>query len=344
MPANINYATYPSKAAAQVPPAVTEFYDKTLLERALPLLVHDKFGQRRPLPKNFGDTIKFRRYEALPANTSALAEGVAGDGKLLDITDITATVAQYGDYIKMTDRVTLLNVENVVTEAVELIGEQAGLSLDTIVRDVLVAGTNVFYSGTASARNAVVATPTTTDFDKIITLLKANNAKKFTQVIQGTDRFNTTPVPASYYAIYHPHLYKTLKGLSGWIPVEKYPKPEVAIEGETGAYDCIRFIETSNAWLSEGAGGSVGSSPTVRYHNVSGTNYADVYAIIVLAKDAYGITEIQGEGLKTIIKPLGSAGTSDPLDMITTVGWKAWIAAKILNDNFLVRLECAAPL
>lgn len=344
MPANVNYAITPNKASAQVPPAVTEFYDRTLLQRALPLLVHDKFGQRRPMPKNFGNVIKFRRYESLPANTTALTEGAAGDGQLLDLTDITATLSQYGDYVKMTDLVTLLNVEPVVTEAVELIGEQAGLSLDTIIRDILCAGTSVFYSGTATARNQVTAVPTTTDFDKIIVQLKTNLASRFTEVIPGADRFNTTPVPASYYAIYHPHLYKTLKGLTGWIPVEKYPNPKSAIEGETGAYDCIRFIETTNAKILAGAGGAAGSTPTVRYTNVSGTNYADVYFILVLGKNAYGVSELQGEGLRTIIKQLGSAGTADPLDQISTVGWKAMMTAVILNDAFMTRLECAAPL
>lgn len=321
----------------QIPSALSEYYDKLLLSRALPLIVHDKWGQRRDIPVHNSGTIKFRRYESLSADTTPLAEGTPPTAIQLSKTDITANVAGYGAVVEITDKVTLLNVEDVVSEAVELIGEQAANTLDQVYREVLVAGSNVVYANSKTARNEVVDVPSTTDFDKIITLLKAANVKPFTDVIPGADRYNTTPIPAAYWAIVHPHVWKTLKGLTGFVPVHKYPNPAAAIPGEVGAYENIRFVESTNARIWAGAGGS---STSVR--NTAGS--ANVYATLIFGKEAYGITNLQGNGMKTYIKPLGSGGTADPLDQKTTVGWKAYTVCKILNDSFMVRFESAAPL
>jgi len=319
----------------QIPSAVSEFYDRLLLERALPLLVHDKFGQRRPLPKNNSDTIKFRRYNALTPNTTPLTEGTTPNGQQLSKTDITATIAEYGDYVTITDKVSLVNVEPVLTEAAELLGEQAGQSLDIIYRDVLVAGTNVIYSNGA-ARTAINTLISAAILDKAIVTLNAANAKPFTSVIAGTDRHNTTPIPAAFWAIVHPHLWKDLKDIPGWIPVQKYPKPESAIDGEIGAYENIRFVSSTQAkyWPDAGAN-------KVSGHRSTSGSKEDVYCILILGQNAYGITDLQGEGLKFIVKPFGSAGSADPLDQRATSGWKAWTTAKILNDSFMLRIECA---
>ena len=63
---------------------------------------------------------------------------------------------------------------------------------------------------------------------------------------------------------------------------------------------------------------------------------------IVLGDDAYGITEVEGGGLKHIIKQLGSAGTADALDQRATVGWKAVKTAERLVENYMVRIESCA--
>jgi len=81
----------------QIPAEVNNFYDRTLLTRALPLLVHTRWAQIRDIPRNAGTkTIKFRRYANLTAATTPLSEGVTPEGSQLSVTDITATVAQYG--------------------------------------------------------------------------------------------------------------------------------------------------------------------------------------------------------------------------------------------------------
>lgn len=64
-----------------------------------------------------------------------------------------------------------------------------------------------------------------------------------------------------------------------------------------------------------------------------------VYSTLVLADNAYGVTEIEGGGLQHIVKPLGSAGSADPLNQRATVGWKAIKTAERLVEPYMVRIE-----
>ena len=64
-----------------------------------------------------------------------------------------------------------------------------------------------------------------------------------------------------------------------------------------------------------------------------------VYSTLVLADNAYGVTEIEGGGLQHITKQLGSAGTADPLNQRATVGWKAIKTAERLVEQYMVRIE-----
>ena len=80
----------------QVDAAVSTMYDRLLLMRARPHLIHLLFAQRRNLNKKSGNTIKFRRYTALSVATTPLGEGNPPAGSQLAKTDLTAVVSQYG--------------------------------------------------------------------------------------------------------------------------------------------------------------------------------------------------------------------------------------------------------
>ena len=91
----------------------------------------------------------------------------------------------------------------------------------------------------------------------------------------------------------------------------------------------IRFVETTEAkkWANAGKETTGGSSDR------------DVYATLIMGKDAYGVTDITGGGLEFIVKPMGSAGTADPLNQRATAGWKAMKTAEILVDQYMIRVE-----
>ena len=311
----------------QIPDEVSAFYDRTLLDRAVALFVHTMFAQVRDLPKNAGtSTIKFRRYGNLSAATTPLTEGQTPAGSDLSVTDITATVAQYGDFTTVTDVVDYSSQDPVLMEAAEILGDQAGDTLDQLTRDVLAAGTSVSYSGTGNTQNSHVAAGDVIDKADItaaVTTLKLNNAKKITRMIDPSTGYNTTPINAAYIGIVHPNIANTIRGLTGFVPVEQYPSGRKAMEGEIGYIEEVRFIETTNAKVFTGAG----------------TSGIDVYGTLIMGMNAYGISRISGEAMKNIVKPLGSGGTEDPLDQRATSGWKATFVAKILNDNFTTHVS-----
>lgn len=311
---------------AEVTAGINNFYDRVLLKKAVPLFVHTRFAQVRDIPRNNTMVIKFRRYTLLTAATTALTEGVTPSGSQLAVTDVTATVLQYGDYITLTDKLVFSTLDPVLTETAELLGIQAGDTLDQLTRDVLVAGTSVQYASTATSRATVTSAMklTKAEIMEAVRTLKGNNAKKITSMVDPSDGFNTSPVDAAYVAFVHPDATYDLKLIAGFIPVEQYGQKK-AMEGEVGALDEVRFIESTNA----------------KVFTAAGSGSIDVYATLVLGTDAYGISRISGEAMRNIIKPLGSGGATDPLDQRQTSGWKATFVAKILNDNFMLRIEHA---
>ncbi len=311
----------------QITDEVNVFYVRTLLERALPNLVYTKFGQVRDIPRNAGtNTIKFRKYTALSAATTALTEGTTPTGSQLAVTDITADVLQYGDYVTVSDIVTYESQDAVLTETAQMQGEQVGLTLDTLCRDTLAAGSTVQYADNRANRYLIIASSliTANEIREAVATLGGNNAKKITSIVGPDGGFNTSPINAAYIGIVSPKTVYTLKGLTGWVPVEQYANKADIMPGEAGALDEVRFIVSTQAkyWAAATASAAV-----------------DVYATLILAREAYGISHISGEALQFITKPLGSAGTADPLNQRATAGWKATFVAKILDDNYMLRLE-----
>ena len=302
---------------------VNNFYDKMLLERALPSLVHTRFAQVRDIPRNSGtNIIKFRKYSALTATTTALSDGVTPDGSQLSITDITATVLQYGDYVTLTDIVLMETYDPILTETAEVLGEQAGDSIDQLCRAVIAAGTTVQYASTSTTTDTVTAAMklNRAEVKEAVRTLKGNNCKPITTMINPSTGYNTTPVGKSYVGIVHPNATYDLDDATGWIPVEKYPNKSDVMPNEVGSLAGVRFVESTNAYSTTGS-------------------LTTVYGTLIFGQNAYAISRISGESLKNIVKPLGSAGTADPLDQRTTSGWILTFVAKILDQNMIVRVE-----
>lgn len=311
-----------------IPAEVNNFYDRTLLEKAVPAFVHNRFAQVRDIPRNSGtDTIKFRRYGLLTAQTTALSEGVTPSGKQLSTTEITATVLYYGDYVTLTDKLQYETYDPILTETADILGIQVGDSLDQLCRDVVAATTTKQYASTATSTATVTSTMkiNRAEVKEAVRTLKGNNAKPITSMINPSTGYNTTPINRAYVGIVHPDTTFDLDDAEGWIPVEKYPNKGDVMPDEVGSLAGVRFIETTNAKVRTGEGsGSI-----------------DVYSTLIIGMYAYAQTRISGESLRNIVKPLGSAGTADPLDQRATSGWKLTYVAKILNDNFLLDLQHA---
>ena len=289
------------------------FYDMTLIDEAQSNLVHDQFGQKRPIPKNGGKTIEFRKFAPLAKALTPITEGVTPDGKSLEVSTITAEVAQYGDYITQSDVLELTSLDNTILEATKLLGRQAGVTLDTVVRDILHTGTNVTYCPKVAADGTETAVTTRSGLDNTCQL----TVKVVQKVVAKLRAQNAPTIGGKYVAIIHPYVAYDLMRDPEWIDAHKYANPTNLYEGEIGEISGVRFVQTTEAKIYDGG----------------------VFGSLFMGEGAYGVTEITGGGLQTIVKQKGSAGTADPLDQRSSVGWKAIKTAELLIPQYLVRVE-----
>jgi len=399
----INLQLFATQVTTQdsLSPEMKTFYDMTLIDEAQANLVHDQFGQKRPIPQGSGKTIEFRKFAPLAKAMTALTEGVTPAGSDLTVTSMTATVSQYGDYISQSDVLELTAIDNTIVEATKLLGRQAGLTLDTVTRNVLNAGTNVSYASKWSGTTET-AVSARKDLDKTAVL----KVDTINQVVAKLRACNAPAIDGYYVAIVHPYVAYDLMRDEEWKKPHQYKDTTNLYTGEIGEIGGVRFVQSTEAKVFAGGNVKLGTDAsgndvnylvlngaitagakttfnfdgvTVeadaligKYLNVGGvfvcvtdndttsvtfesttlpavadntkiyaTECKDgaVFSTLFIADGAYGVTEITGGGLQTIVKQKGSAGTSDPLDQRSSVGWKAIKTAKILIPDYIVRVE-----
>ena len=295
-------------------PEMKTFYDMTLIDEASANLVHDQFGQKRPIPKNGGKTIEFRKFAPLAKATEPIVEGVTPVGKSLTVTAVTATVAQYGDYITQSDVLELTSLDNTILEATKLLGKQAGATLDTVVRDAIHEGiTEKFLCPKVGADGTETEVTDRSNLDNTCQL----TVKVIQQVVAALRGVNAPTINGKYVAIIHPYVAYDLMRDPEWIDAHKYANPTNLYEGEIGEVAGVRFVQTTEAKIFDNG----------------------VFGTLIFGEGAYGVTEITGGGLETIVKQKGSAGTADPLDQRSSVGWKAIKTAELLIPSYIIRVE-----
>jgi N4-gp56 family major capsid protein len=203
--------------------------------------------------------------------------------------------------------------------AVEQLAYNAGLSIDTIVRNAISTG------GTQQSASAVAywsAVPAGAN-------LIISEIRKATRTLQANDAIEQDD--GNWVAVVHPHAIYDLQGDStsgGWLDANKYTEGrEGLLTGEAGKLYGVRFLSSSNAYTR-------GSSYATASAVVASST---IYVTSVFGKDAFGISELQS--LKTYVKPFGSGGTGDPTDKIATAGWKTLFGTNVLNSNFFVNIN-----
>ena len=300
-------------------PEMKTFYNTTLIKKAQPLLVHAQFGDKVGIPKNGGKTIEFRQFSPFQKALTPLTEGVTPDGVLLNVTPITQTLLEYGAYTTVSDILEMTAVDNIIVETTELHANAMGLTLDTIVRNELVANsTNVIYAKNASGTRATSRSDITAAH-KITRELVAEAAAFL-------KKMNAPKIDGSYIAIVDPSVECDLITSQGWIDVQQYSNATQIFEGEIGKLYGVRFVVTTEAAT-----------------NTDGASGATVHVCLFLGKGAYKVIDVGGAGARIIVKSKGSGGTADPLDQRSTIGWKIPLfGAKIVIPEYIVRVECGS--
>ena len=357
------------------------YYYATLIDNAEPELVHDRFAQKRNIPKGKGKEIEFRKYDPLPKALTPITEGVTPKGRKLSMTTLTAQVDQYGDFVEISDILDLTAIDNNLQEATVLLGSQAGRTLDTITREVINGGSNVQYGeGQVTGRHLLVGGESTGNH--YFTVRAVRKAVRFLKTM------NAPRYEGSYWAIIHPDCSYDIQDDPDWKRPHEYKDTSNIYDDEIGKIAGVRFIETTEAKVfhaddlnevitaadaaalagrqvviggelleiesaTAAAKGSAtitlkaapATSPTAStaiYPGEAGAKGRNVYSTLIMGAEAYGTTELTGGGLEHIVKPLGSAGTADPLNQRATVGWKATKVAERLVEAYMIRVECCS--
>lgn len=298
--------------SAGLSPSMITYYNRTLLQTFEPELVHLQFAETYPMPLNNGLVMNMRKLLPLEGSTEALDEGNPGDGVLLSEVELTVNLEQYGQYGRFTDKFDFANIDWNLARKVKTFADAGARSIDTLVREELATCPNVIYAGGKTSRGALTSEDklTSRELRRAVKMLKKARAKKF---------------DGYYVAIINPDVHFDLQDDEHFIAVSQYQDKENIYTGEIGRFWGVRLVETTESKIFEGAG----------------ADGADVASIIVLGQYAYGVTSWKGANPRTIIKGVGTAGTADPLDQISTVGWKMdGFGVKLLQPEYAVRIEC----
>lgn len=290
---------------------VKTYYDKRLLERAEKELVYKQLGRIGIIPKGEGKSIFWSRYSNLSAATTALTEGTDPSAANLTAINVTAALSQYGNFTQVTDILSLTAIDNVISSAVDVLAYNAAETIDTVIRDIVVAGTGVLYASGVANRTSLIPTNvmTVADVRKAVRELKRNLAK--------------TMKNGEYVAVVHPDVEYDLQGDSNWVNAHIYTEKGIddLYNGETGKLYGVRFLRTTQA-------------PVLTNSGSAGT---EVYQTMFFGQEAFGVSDLQD--METIVD---SPSPRSTLKLYSDVGWKAAFAAARLNENFMVRVESAA--
>lgn len=288
------------------------YYNRELLRTFEPNLVHLQFGDEHRMPPHSGLVMNMRKLIPLETNTKALSEGDPGESVMLAETEVTVQLQQYGEYARCTDKLDLTHLDMDIMRRTKLFGDAGARSIDAVVREELAKCANVIYAGGKASRAELTAADklTSRELRKAVKTLKKNHAQTF---------------GGYFVAIIGPDTMYDLQEDDAFVKVSQYQDKENIYTGEVGRLFGVRLVETTEAKIFEG----------------TGADGADVASVIVLGQYAYGVTSLKGAKPRVIVKPAGSAGTADPLDQISTVGWKMdGFGAKLLQPEYAVRIEC----
>lgn len=297
-----------------------QFYDKKLLSTAEKDTVFMKYGTKRPIPARGGKSIEFRRFErfVLPIGSFILPEGSPPAVTNATVSTVTTTISQYGQYSQITDVLETQAYDPLIAEYVEKYGMAMAEGLDIICREEFSNSTNTQFADSKTGVGTGGGSDTCVGSGNYLDAAEINEMKRTLR------RAGARPVTDGKFIMFvHPDNTKDLFEDPDIVDAFQYAMPRSAenpmFSGILGDWMGVRFVETNN----------------LRVRTSYGLSGADIYEVIMIGDEAYGVTELSAMAARTIIHPRGTGGHTDPLEQYSTVGWKAALAVKILNSDFM---------
>ncbi|MEE8599387.1 MAG: N4-gp56 family major capsid protein [Dehalococcoidales bacterium] len=221
-----------------------------------------------------------------------LAEGAGAVNKqTIKKVTISTNFARYGEMIDYTDEVEMFAEDQVQVHYREELGLLANRRSEDLIQLDMLTGTNMMYAGAATSIETVGddlvddAGGVAGDDDDLAKIsydlvrrsvrkLIRNRAQKNTSIVTGSTKIDTRTINKAFYAIIGPEvkfdLESTVRGNVtdngtteyAYIPAYKYADASNLAEGEVGAMNDVRFIESESAVVYRGAGGLTPSATT----------------------------------------------------------------------------------
>ena len=296
------------------------FYDRVFLERAKTELRHDFGAQVKSIPMNSGKTVYFTRFTPLALATTALSEATNPSAVDMTASTVSAVLADYGSYTTVGSLYSMTSIEDGLREHIEIHGQNAGETIDRLIRTELASGATTLLPAACAALTNIHTTDVLTGLEirRAVRTLKNNKAPKFEN--------------GMYRGIVGPYTAMDLMGNSEWLDAHRYTDADAIKRGVIGKLHGVEFVETNDQHYVLSAGFST-----------SATNVANVYSNFIFGKEAYGIINLGSiRAPKIFVKNPGPNSTDNPVDMFSTIGWKMPFVAKTLNANWLINLKTGA--
>ena len=273
-----------------------------------------------------GSSVIFTIFNELSVATSTLSETADLTPATMGDAQVTVTLAEYGNTVATTAKLRGTSFLDVDATAANLIGYNAGSSIDTVVQAVLGAGTNVAYA-TGGA-----AVPTSTVTVKADAILTANDIRKQTAALRTA---NVATFNGYYMGYIHPDVSYDLRketGNAAWNAPHVNVDTANIYNGEIGTFESVRFIETPRAPLSANASNGTSTTGTI-----------DVYSTLIMGRQALAkaYSAIDGNG---VVPKVVRGPVVDSLMRFNPIGWY-WLGGYgRFREASLRRIEGASSI
>ena len=294
--------------------------DQKFLEIHKEALVFEQYVGSVNLPANSGNTVRFPKKHRITPKNTLLTEGKTPDPNKIQISAVTATVEQHGDYVMFTDVALGTSIYDLMNLARQGQAYESAEVKNALIRDDILANDSIQIA----YADKVAADGTTTEITAIGAIDKT--AKLTVEVVRKMVRIlrnnNIKPAVGKDYVMFiSPDQWFDLTADPAWEDMHKYTDPTPMLDGEIGRISGMRFVETTTVLITK-----------------DGASGAAVYHSIVLGAEAVDQIKLANGGVNTIAKGLGTGGTADPLNQRATVGWKMFYGASVKDPLAVIEL------
>lgn len=303
-------------------------------------------------------TAKWRSIANLSVPTASLSE-LSGslafptrNSVQPSVSDITATVAKFGNFIYLTEEVDLLNFNGQTDKLIEILGINAGQALNRQQRNTAEDSlTAILTGGVTTATNISGGSTASADLKDsdvaaAVNALNRQDAMRFTPMTTGSTNVGSSSLRPAFLGICHVDTEEDLRARTNFIRAENYASQTELWNGEIGTLGGVRFISTTESTIDTGIG-TAGTGSATAHGRAATSGRTDVYNTVIYGMEALGslgfgeqhVKEVYAAGdklpaVQLITHSRGSAGSADPLNEVSSLGWKSWHASTVLNSNW----------